>query len=188
MLAGRSSAPKCKRRRTRYEDPAKMARSSVPLMYMYTYMYTPMSMCVHVFVNIHAYMYMYMMHMSKYIYIYIYIYICNETWGRPSGIPEPEGDLTWTPEGNKIDPKLFQIAMFFASFFRWSFEPKMVTDWFSNHSKANPKSVSIPFFHIDRWEDSERLNPWKGAPRVHEMIIVSKSSIPILVYFLKQKW
>ena len=36
------------------------------------------------------------------------------------------------------------------------------------------------FFHNDRWEDFEGLNPWKGAPRVHEMLIVSKSSIPIL--------
>ena len=67
------------------------------------------------------------------------------SWGRPGGIPEREGDPTWTPgwaqNRPKIDPK---SHWFFDRFLDAILIPK----WSQNGSPNLPKAVqkSVPFF------------------------------------------
>ena len=112
------------------------------------------------------------------------------SWERPGGIPEPEGDPTWTPGWAQNHPKINPKShWFFNRFLSAILSPKWYQDGYPNHPKTVQKSVLFfDRFFIDFWIDLGGRNPWKWAPRVHEKLIFIKSPFPILTYFWKQKW
>ena len=86
------------------------------------------------------------------------------SWGRSGGIPEREGDPTWTPGWPKIVQKSIQNRIDFWSIFRCDLDPKMVTEWLPKPSKSGPKKCSIfdRFLHrfLDRswWPKSLKMS------------------------------
>ena len=92
------------------------------------------------------------------------------SWVRPGGIPEPEGDPTWTPgkaqNRVKIDPK---SHCFFDRFLDAIFIPKWSQNGSPNHPKTIQKSLSFldPFFHrfLDRSWGPKSLKMWTSCTR-----------------------
>ena len=70
------------------------------------------------------------------------------SWGRPGGIPEPEGDPRWTPgwaqNRPKIDPK---SHWFFDRFLDAILTPK----WSQNGSPNHPKTIQTSVSFFDRF-------------------------------------